>query len=196
MQLIALKKNVIQQQADDFMRYVITKCGDHKHFMEHCGKALLNYKKNMHCIVFLERLQELVKANQDRHLQFCTAHYDNACRFTKFYKVILFYIKNEIDHQEKDLPFTYFRKNERRLLDHDLENILTHLPALKQNNRNNYIKLRLELNEMKSYYFLDKKNWKQLLLGKVLVLENTQVITHEQSTSLIEKIEERFFSVN
>lgn len=176
------------------MFFVITKCSDHKQFIEHCGKAMLNYKKNIHCIVFLERLQELVKASRERHLQYCTA-IDNECRFNKFYKVILFYLKNELDYQEKDLPFIYFRKNERRLLDQDIEELVNNACTLKNDNRHNYVKLRLELNEMKSYYFLDKKNWKQLFLGKVLVLENDHVITHEQSTTLIEKIEERFFSV-
>lgn len=174
------------------MQHVIMKYSDHKGFIEHCGKTMLNYKRNIHCIVFLERLQELVKASQDRHLQYCVSRDDNECRFVRFYKVILFYLRNELDYQEKDLPFTYFRKNERRLLDHDIEEMVNLLPALKTGDRGNFMKLKLELNEMKSYYFLDKKNWKQLFLGKLIVLENSHIITHEQCATLLEKIEERF----
>lgn len=160
----------------------------------HCNKAILNYKKNIYSIVFLERLKVLVKDNQDRHIQFCDSTEHNECRFSKFYKVVLFYLQNELDYQEKDLPFSYFKKSERRLLDHDIEEMVNLLPVLKQVNKGNYMKLKLELNEMKSYYFLDKKNWKQLFLGKVMVLQNTHVISPEQSATLIEKIEQRFFS--
>jgi hypothetical protein len=187
---LILKKNAIQQQADDFMLYVIKGCTDHRNFIRHCTKAMINYKKSIHCIVFLERLHELLKANEERHLQFCRAA-DDECRFSKFYKVVVFYLKNEIDFKEKDLPFTYFKKNERRMLDQNIE-AMVNLPVLKICNRSNFIKLKLELSEMKCYYFLDKKNWKQLFLGKVQVLENAHVITREQSHSLLESIEERF----
>jgi hypothetical protein len=185
-----LKKNVIQQQADDFLQYVIKASTDHRRFIGYCNKMMLNYKKNIHCIVFLERLYELFKASEERHRQFCSTS-EEECRFSKFYKVVAFYLKNEIDFQERDLPFTYFKKNERRMLDQNIE-AMVNLPVLKISNRSNFIKLKLELSEMKSYYFLDKKNWKQLFLGKVLVLENAHIITSEQSNRLQESIDERF----
>lgn len=174
------------------MLYVIKTCADHRSFIEQCGKAMLNYKKNIDCIVFLERLQDLVKASQERHLQFCADQDHTECRFNKFYKVVLFYLKNELDYQERDLPFVYFKRNERRELDQNIEEMVNLIPALKMSDRSNFMKLKLELNEMKSYYFLDKKNWKQLFLGKVMVLENARIITHDQSNTLLERIEERF----
>lgn len=176
------------------MFYVIKNCSNYRDFTIQCNKAILNYKKNIHCIVFLERLKLLVKDNQDRHNQYCTSTEEHECRFSRFYKVVLFYLQNELDYQEKDLPFSYFKKSERRTLDHDIEEMVNLLPMLKQVNKGNYMKLKLELNEMKSYYFLDKKNWKQLFLGKIMVLQNSQVISSEQSATLIEKIEKRFFA--
>lgn len=77
------------------------------------------------------------------------------------------------------------------MLDQSIE-AMVNLPVLNISNRNNFMKLKLELSEMKCYYFLDKKNWKQLFLGKVLVLENAHIITREQSNRLLESIEERF----
>ncbi len=174
------------------MLYVIRSCADHRSFIEQCRKAMLNYKKNIHCIVFLERLQELVKANQERHQQFCADTDHTDCRFNKFYKVVLFYLKNELDYQERDLPFVYFKRNERRELDQNIEEMVNLIPALKTSDRSNFMKLKLELNEMKSYYFLDKKNWRQLFLGKVMVLENSRILTPDQSSALLKKIEERF----
>lgn len=174
------------------MLYVIKTCSDHRSFIEHCGKAMLNYKKNIDCIVFLERLQDLVKISQERHQQFCVDPDHNECRFNKFYKVVLFYLKNELDYQERDLPFVYFKRNERRELDQNIEDLVNLIPALKTIDRSNFMKLKLELNEMKSYYFLDKKNWRQLFLGKVMVLENSRIITPDQSSTLRERIEERF----
>ena len=117
---------------------------------------------------------------------------EDECRFSKFYKVVLFFLQNELDFQEKDLPFSYFKRNERVQIDHDVEAIVNFLPVLKQSDRNKYIRFRLELSEMKNYYFLDKKNWKQLFLGKVLVLENTRILTHEESTALISRIESTY----
>lgn len=174
------------------MLYVIRTCTDHRSFIEQCAKAMLNYKKNICCIVFLERLQELVKTNQERHLQFCADTDHTECRFNKFYKVVLFYLKNELDYQERNLPFVYFKRNERRELDRNIEEMVNLIPALKTSDRGNFMKLKLELNEMKSYYFLDKKNWRQLFLGKVMVLEHSQIITPDQSHTLLKRIDERF----
>ncbi len=174
------------------MLYVIRTCADHRSFIEQCSKAMLNYKKNMYCIVFLERLQELVKASHDRHLLFCADTEHAECRFNKFYKVVLFYLKNELDYQERDLPFVYFKRSERRELDRNIEDMVNLIPSLKTSDRSNFMKLKLELNEMKSYYFLDKKNWKQLFLGKVMVLEHSRIITPDQSHTLLKRIEERF----
>jgi len=180
---------VIQQHADDFMLHVVKSCSDYKIFIDQCSKELLNYKKNIHSIVFLERLKALLRANQERHLHYCTLSGHDECRFAKFYKVVLFFLQNELDFQEKDLPFSYFKRSERLQIDQEVEAIVNLLPVLKQSDKNKYIRFRLELNEMKNYYFLDKKNWKQLFLGKVLVMENAHILTHEESTALIERIE-------
>lgn len=174
------------------MFYVIRVCSDHRNFIEHCNKAMLNYKSNIHCIVFLERLQELITAGYERHSQFCTADSLDQCRFSTFYHVVLFYIKNKLEYQEQNLPFTYFKKNERRLINQEIEDLVSMLPTMKMSSRGNLMKLKMEISEMKSYYFLDKKNWKQLFLGKLTVLENTEIITREQSSKLLEKIEDRF----
>jgi hypothetical protein len=106
--------------------------------------------------------------------------------------VVLFYIKNKLEYQEQNLPFTYFKKNERRLINQEIEDLVSMLPTMKMSSRGNLMKLKMEISEMKSYYFLDKKNWKQLFLGKLTVLENTEIITREQSSKLLEKIEDRF----
>ncbi len=145
-------------------------------------------------IVFLERLQDLVKISQEKHLRFCSDTEHHTCRFRTFYKVVLFYLKNELDYQERNLPFVYFKRNERRELDQTIEEMVSLIQAMKTIDRSNFMKLKLELYEMKSYYFLDKKNWRQLFLGKVMVLEHSRIITHEQSSTLLKRIEERFAS--
>ena len=174
------------------MLYEVKSCADYQSFIEHCRKALLNYKKNIYCIVFLERLRELVQASQYRHQQHCTDAERSECRFNKFYKVVLFYLKNELDYQEKDLPFVYFKRQERRELEQNIEDMMDQMPTLQGIDRRNFMKLRLELNEMKSYNFLDKKNWKQLFLGKVKTLENSRILTPDQGSTLLKTIEERF----
>lgn len=187
-----VKKNVIQQQADDFMNHVVKSCDEYKEFISLCNKALLNYKKNIHCIVFLERIKMVVNANYERHLVHCSLTHQDQCRFSKFYKVVLFYLQNEIDYQEKDLPFTYFKKRERLLIDKNIEEMLDLLSGIKLSDKNNYLKFKMELNEMKGYYFLDKKNWKQLFLGKVMAMVNSDILTYEQSNKLVERIEKAY----
>ena len=66
------------------------------------------------------------------------------------------------------------------------------LSGIKLSDKNNYLKFKMELNEMKGYYFLDKKNWKQLFLGKVMAMVNSDILTYEQSNKLVERIEKAY----
>lgn len=171
------------------MEFAIMKISDHKHFIEHCERKLLSYNSNSQCVVFLERLFELLRVIQERHQRHCSFVDSKECRFGRSFKVLLFYLKNEIDSHEKDLSPTFFRKSERIQVARHLDQILKSIPAPKTN----YIRLKIELDDMNAYHcFMDKKNWKQLFLGKVWLLESNRVITHEQRCVLLEQFDRHF----
>jgi hypothetical protein len=89
------------------------------------------------------------------------------CPANKTYENSLFFLQIELDELEVSLSDQDFSTLEKTQMDKKLEEILDEIKLLRLGQEITFDGLSEELDELKALYFLDKKTWKQLLLGKL-----------------------------
>lgn len=180
--------NIIQCQADDFFRKNIFNYSC-DYFIDEVSKKLEFYKKEINKIVFLERLFILTKTKYYRHLKFCSVSVNSDCRFAFFFETILFFMQNEIDSCEKNLNKKYLKKSERILINMKLNRFMDAFDEDAFYNYINYQIFKSEINEMRHYYYLNRKNWRTLFIGRLTELQCKGIISSEKSKVLIAEID-------
>jgi hypothetical protein len=180
--------NIIQRQADDFFRK-----NEFNHsyecFIDVVSKKVLVHKKEIYKIIFLERLFILSKIKYDRHLKYCSASINNSCRFAFYFESVLFFLQNEIDIYEKSLNNKYLKKSERISINIKLNKFIDTFDENTFHSNINYQIFKHEINEMRHYYYLNKKNWRTLFIGKITELQSKGIISSENSETLIAEID-------
>jgi hypothetical protein len=83
--------NIIQNQADDFVKHHMSDRGDYKSFIDKVRSQLCEYKKAGHKIEFVEYIIGKAKIAFDDHLPKCTLK--NNCPVNKYYENTLFFLR-------------------------------------------------------------------------------------------------------
>lgn len=180
----------IKYHADEFLKQYEFKEKRFIVFLEEINFHLNYYKKGVQKIFFLEHIFMVEKIKYERHLKFCSESSHNNCRITKYFEMELFFLQNEIDFLESKLNAKYLKKNERTGINIELDYFIGTLYQASFQDKNNYLILKKELEEMKHYYYLDKKNWRHLFIGKITELVTKNILSAEISKNLIEIIDD------
>lgn len=184
--------NIIQRQADDFFqKNNFNNSSDY--FIDEVSKKLRRHQSEINKIIFLERLFILFKINYDRHQKYCTVSACNNCRFTVFYEITLFFIQNEIDLYERKISSKYLKRNERISINLKLDKFIRNLDENTFNNPINYQIFKNEIDDMRHYYYLNKKKWRQLFIGTITELENKKIISALNGKVLIAEIDSIYY---
>lgn len=181
--------NLIQEQATQFYEWKFNEYGIYKEFISEVRTQLYEYRKNVHKLEFLDYLLTLLKQDFDKHLEVC--QYKNekgVCSVNKNYENSLFFIQNERDEIIESLPTTEFNLKERSEINESLQKILEDLNKIKIGQEFTYDDLVQELNELKEFYFLNKKNWSQMLIGRLTEMVASGVISETLSKEIVETV--------
>lgn len=146
--------NIIERQADDFVKYhsgFKANINAAREFLDEVKSRLFDYTKDADKIQFMERIVTHFKKGYDDHLKKCTAKIKEKCPENRAYEDILFYLQNEIEKHENELPADYFNNTERIGSDVLLNDILEKVKLLQQGQEIIYDDLHDKLEEMKDY---------------------------------------------
>lgn len=185
--------SIIQRQADDFLRYQLNEHGDYKEFIGEVQSQLDNYKKIPHKISFVEHLIAQIKIEFDNHLKKCTEK--EGCHIYKFFENSLFFLQEEMEELEGYLNQNEFTQIEKKDISKTLESIANDLAIIKVSSEFTYNDLLKEIEELKDFYFLDKKSWKQLFTGKLTEMVAGGIISETISKDLIALIEKHYTDI-
>lgn len=177
--------SIFNHSMEYYYRRFSRKPCDHGYFIKKTKEVISNYTRSSQKVFFLENLLVLVDGKLERHLVFCSS---KDCRFVNYYKTIIFYIKNEIDYYEGVLPKAHLSKEERYNINQEINAMMKSLLDLKEKNINKYSYFIYEIKEMKNYFYLEKKIWKQLFVGKIYDLENNDIINLTHRKILLSKL--------
>lgn len=178
--------NLIQQQADDFYLYNFSEGEDYKKFITVLKYELDEYNKIPHKFEFIERILFRIRADYDEHLKTCEFPDDRLkCRFNKSYENSLFFTQNEKENLISKFTNKDFPPEQRELINQNIDNILIELEKVKLGQQITYDDLLEEIKELKDYYYLSKKPWKHMLIGKLSEMVAGGVISETISHEIV-----------
>lgn len=183
--------NLIQRQAEDFLKYQLQYTHKPaKYFIENVRTQLLEYRKATHRIEFIEYIKDQVKEEYDSHLKECTK--GPTCEINRFCEDTLFFLQEEIEELEETLSPIEFRSSQKHELSESLKIILDDLNRLKLGQEITYNDLYAAIQESKDYYFLNKKNWVQLLAGKLAEMAAGGIVSETISKDIVKLVIEKY----
>ena len=135
----------------------------------------------------------LLKQGYDKHLTLCEYPNDRSkCVVNKNYENTLFFIQNERDEIIESLPSTDFSLQERTDINESLQKILADLDKIKMGQEITYDDLITELNDLKEFYYLNKKHWSQMLIGRLTEMVASGVINETISKDIVETVTKHY----
>lgn len=182
--------NIIQRQTDDFIMYKMRDHRNYKEFIDDVRSELWEYKKDSYKIEFLHRIIQKAKIEFDNHMQVCTNK--KSCSKNKFYENTLFFLQQELEEIEQELDPDEFTLPERNPINETLQKITNEINLLKLGQEITYDDLKVEFEELKDLYYLNKKNWLQLFFGKLTEMIASGVINETAGKDLIEIIKTNY----
>lgn len=127
------------------------------------------------------------------HLRSCpNPNHRSKCIVNNNYENSLFFIQNERDEIIENLPSTDFTPPERADINESLQKILNDLDKIKMGQEITYEDLTIELNELKEFYYLNKKHWSQMLIGRLTEMVASGVISETISKDIIDTVSKHY----
>ncbi|MBK8547771.1 MAG: hypothetical protein IPL63_10430 [Saprospiraceae bacterium] len=185
--------NLIQQQTEDFLDRKFNERGKYDDFIQKVRTQLYEYRKDSHKLEFIDHLMTLLKQGYDKHLTRCEYPNDRGkCDINKNYENTLFFIQNECDEMIESLPSTDFSPQERTDINESLQKILADLDKIKMGQEVTYDDLIAELNDLREFYYLNKKHWSQMLIGRLTEMVASGVINETISKDIVETVTKHY----
>lgn len=185
--------NLIQSHADQFIDHfeVLTQY-NYKEFIDAVRMNLYDYHKDIYKIQYVEHLILRFKQSYDKHEEKCTYKPKERCPERRIHENILFFLQEEMDELERGLDEEYFNKPYRDSLDHSMNEILARFDKLDLGQQITYDDLFEEIQELKSFYFLSKKNWLEMLAGKLSTMVAGGIISETISKEIVDLLQEKY----
>lgn len=184
--------NIIQKQADVFIKRQMNDGSDYKEFIEKVRSNLWEYKKTAYKIEFVERVIQCAKIAYDEHLIVCKNKDNDKCRINSYYENSLFFLQEELEELEGQISPEDFTRSQKTNTNQALQKIIDDLNEIKLGQQIIYDDLNTEFEEMKDLYYLNKKNWTQLFTGKLSEMIASGVISETISKNIINVIKDNY----
>jgi hypothetical protein len=185
--------NIIQHQAQDLFKVEFNERSNYEDFVQIIRSKLFDYRKEIHKLEFIEHILTLVKLNYDKHLISCQYPNDNMkCPTNRNYEHILFFLQNEREELVENLPAQDFTLTEKIGINESVEKIIEDLSKLQLGQQITYDDLMNELNELKDFYFLNKKHWSQLLIGRLSEMVAGGIISETICKDIVESVTKNY----
>jgi predicted CopG family antitoxin len=180
--------NIIKEQANDFLGRTSHSSGQYNDYMAKVISKLYDFKKDRYKIEFLHYLMQSFKEEEVEHEVHCKN--PKTCTESKFYRQILFLLTEELEDIKKNTDEDPFYEKDKSEINDKLDDILAQFQTLKNGQEIIYEDLSQELNSMKEYFFLDRKTWSQLFIGKLTTMVSSGIITQTVSKEIVKMIED------
>ena len=182
--------NIIKRQANDFIERNLNSYDLYKNFIDNVKSKLWDYRKTSNKVEFIEQIIATIKIEYDKHLINCPNL--NNCSVNFFYENVLFFLQEELEALEDELTPADFNKNEKNTLNETLQTIVSELNIIKLGQQITYDDLLLEFENLKDFYFLNKKNWIQLFSGKLNDMVVGGVISEVTANQILKVINDNY----
>ncbi len=175
--------NLITKQAEKFSLYNLNSNKSYQEFIKLVNHELLQYSQFFHKVQFIETVMCEVRKEYDEHLLDCTSKDD--CDQNFYFESINFFLNELRTIQNKNLTDQEFKEVDVIRNKTGIDEILNKLNEIQLGQQFTYDDFSDQFEELKSYFFLNKKSWNQMLAGKLLEMVAGGIITETVSKQIV-----------
>ena len=175
--------NLIEKQAAKFSQFKMNSSKSYQDFIGLVKFEINQYSQFSHKIQFLETVMFEAKKDYEEHLLKCTSLED--CQTNLFYESVIFFINEIRNDLSKNLSLEEFNESDILRYKTGIDEILSKISSLQLGQEITYDDFIEQFDEMKSYFYLNKKTWNQILAGKLLEMVAAGVVSETISKQII-----------
>lgn len=177
---------IIKKIADKFAIYNIRDNMDFKEVIVNARLELKDIDDHLHKIQFLTIILEDNNTKYDLHKPHCTS--PTRCEKNLAYESVSYYLIQELNRLGVKIDGDTFSQEEKSTTDVKLDQILRDLGELKAGHQVIYEDLLKEINDLKNLYFLGKKRWYEIFVGKSTEMALGGIISETLSKKIVEDL--------
>lgn len=175
---------LIKDMAIEFVDIQYDGCENPQQFVDTLKSELRRHREQKDKIRYVQTVIGEIELKHDEHFKVCP-NKEN-CGELKEYKQAIYFLNGILaDYGINTDSEDIFSENEKLEYSAKLEKILEDLAEVKKGQELIYNDLHDEIEELKNFFFLGKKNWKQLVAGKTIDMVAGGVISETISKELI-----------
>ena len=178
--------NLIEKRAEKFSLYNLDSNKNYQDFIQLVNQELVHYSQFSHKVQFIETVMCEVKKEYNEHLPDCTSIED--CPHNLFYESVIFFLNElRLNHSEN---LTEREFNEADIIRYrtGIDDILKKLNDIQLGQQFTYDDFCEQFEELKSYFFINKKSWNNMLAGKLVEMVAAGVISETVSKQIVSVI--------
>ena len=175
--------NLIEKQAVKFSRFNLNSDGSYQDFIGLVKLEINQYSQVSHKIQFLETVMFEAKKDYEEHLLKCKS-IEN-CQENLYYESVIFFLNEIRNELSKQLSIEDFNDSDILRYKTGIDEILMKLNDLQLGQQLTYDDFTDQFDEMKSYFYLNKKTWNQILAGKLLEMVAAGVVSETLSKQIL-----------
>jgi hypothetical protein len=175
--------NLITKQAEKFTLYNLDTNKSYQEFIQLVNHELLQYSQFSHKVQFIETVMCEVRKEYEEHIPDCSSKDD--CDQNFYFESINFFLNELRTIQNKNLTDQEFKEVDIIRYKTGIDEILNKLNEIQLGQQFTYDDFSDQFEELKSYFFLNKKSWNQMLAGKLLEMVAGGIITETVSKQIV-----------
>lgn len=182
--------NLINQHAQEFLHY--NELDGHEKFISSVRSKLYDYKRVSYKLEFLQCLLTLVKHDYDEHIKICTWDGKGKCPENYELESTMFFLNEEILELNGEIDDSDFSLNQKENLSTAINELLASLNRVEIGLQITYDDLYTEIIQLKEYFYLTKKTWMELFIGKITEMVAAGVVSETISKLIVENIDKSY----
>jgi hypothetical protein len=182
--------DIVEKQADEFIRIKYEMANNSNEFIDKLKLELYNYYRTADKVKFIEKILLRARQDRDEHAKVCKSPQN--CRELRDYESIVFFTEQELEENGIDNKNLFdssesFGVNRKvdELID-ELKNLRNDIERLKTGQQITYDDFIEEFENLKKQTYLDKKTWRQILMGKLFEMTMSGVISESLSKKIVD----------
>lgn len=157
--------NFVDKKADDINRiYIANGLGDVKRLISRINDDLYEFIDDSDRIHYLNIVAERNQIEYTAHLKVCTN--PDGCMKNKDHEHLTYFINKQLYEMGIQLNEDMFTTEEKQSAEDKLDKLMLELQDLKLSQTVTFEYIFTEMEELKRHFYLGKKKWKELFIGK------------------------------
>jgi hypothetical protein len=171
----------IKRKAKDFTdEHLMGGIASVQQLVNEAKEIISGFDNHLDKVKFLNLILEKNNYDYSEHLKVCKSKEDCSSNFS--HESVAYYLSQELYRLGVQINNDTFTEGDRKEAESKIDQILKDLNDIKVGQQ----VLFAELNEMKDLFFLGKKKWYQLLIGKSIDMTASGIVSETVSKQIIE----------